>query len=177
MTKATGMLLWYAPAPLAAKKPVKQRPSGMKPMRGSRITSMRGEKPSQTKPTPQIGAKSAARGTLRRMNSPMTQPDTSMRPPRRLAQHAASKALSANSSAVPVKPKAGEYLKQTGSMTMKTVMNPAGVLMPYGRAVTSIRSSFCASLAAIHAYQKLPKMRAQPMPGQTFWKTMLTKAP
>ena len=56
MTRAIGSLRVYTPAPRTAKKPVKQRASGRKPMRGSRITSMRGLKPSQTKPTPQIGA-------------------------------------------------------------------------------------------------------------------------
>ena len=67
-------------------------------MSGSRITSMSGLRPSHTKPTPQMGAKRAARGTLRRMIWARPMPHTSKSPPIRLAQQAAAKASHAKSS-------------------------------------------------------------------------------
>eukprot|EP00962_Isochrysis_galbana_P008100 scaffold2202_cov136-Isochrysis_galbana.AAC.3 len=63
-----------------------------------------------------------------------------------------------------------------GSITIKTVKKPAGVFTPYGRAVTSSRFSLVASLAAIIAYQTLPKSSAQPTPGHTIWKTISANA-
>merc|ERR1712100_867322 len=104
------------------------------------MTSMRGEKPSQTNPTPQMGEKKAARGMFLRMNSPSKMPQISKRPPTKLAQQPADQVLNAKFAGVISTPNSGEYLNMTGSITKKTVWKPAGVLTPYGRAVTSRRS-------------------------------------
>jgi len=91
-------------------------------------------------------------------------------PPRNVTAHADCQHLSAQSSGLIVTwPSAFLFVLRRepamGSMTFHAETKPAGVLMPYGRAVTSVRFSWPASFIAIHAYHRLPKQRATAMPG------------
>mmetsp|Transcript_31997 Transcript_31997/g.56581 ORF Transcript_31997/g.56581 Transcript_31997/m.56581 type:complete len:246 (-) Transcript_31997:105-842(-) len=175
MTKAIGTFCVYQPLPLFAKKAMKVKKSGRIPRKGSRIQSISGLKASHTNPTPQTGPKSAARGMLFRRKLPKTIPATSNKPPTKLALHPPQNARLAKSSGE-ISMFAGLLSKRIGNITMKTVRKPAGVLMPYGKAVTSRRFSFFASLHAIQAYHTLPKRRATPMPGHICLQTIFSYA-